>query len=161
MHTESYPNRERSGHWRRLTAIVLAIYWVALFGSTHIPRLPLPTHISLFDKICHFVAFAMLALLVNLAWASRRSGLQPIDWRMFAKVLLVIAIYGAIDEFTQPWVGRSRELLDWLADVTGALFATLVFAGLWTLARCVARPRGDRMDEASATYLRTLERVPQ
>jgi VanZ family protein len=128
-------HREPASRWHVLAVLALGAYWIALFGATHIPRLPLPTHYNLTDKVCHFVAFAILTFLAHLAWANRRRGVQPVSWRDLCAVLLVVAAYGMVDEATQPLVGRSREFLDWLADVTGALLATLVFAGLWSVTR--------------------------
>lgn len=117
----------------------LAVYWISLFCGTHIPRLPLPSHFNLIDKVCHFAAFAVLALLATLACATRRRDAGVLDWRTLRNLLLVIAAYGAFDEMTQPLVGRSRELLDWLADVMGALVGTAIFAGLWSVARRTER----------------------
>lgn len=134
MKPDSTPSPVASSRWHHLAIGVLACYWVAVFASTHIPRVPLPTHFNLFDKVCHFSAFALLTLLAHLAWATRRPGLDRLPWKELAITMLVIAGYGALDEITQPLVGRSCELLDWAADVAGIVFATLVFAAGWALA---------------------------
>jgi len=42
-------------------------------------------------------------------------------------VLLVMMVYGALDEYTQQFFGRSTELKDWLTDTT----ATVVSLILW------------------------------
>jgi VanZ family protein len=40
---------------------------------------------------------------------------------------IVIAIYGGLEEITQPIVGRVASVIDWLADVAGAAIGLLVF----------------------------------
>lgn len=60
------------------------------------------------DKIYHFVAFA--ALSFPLAVVRPR-------WSTF--LLVLFTAYGAAIEIIQPYVGRSGEWADLLADVTG------------------------------------------
>jgi VanZ family protein len=52
-------------------------------------------------------------------------------------MLLVRASYGALDELSQliPIVHRSCDLLDWIADMTGAAVGLAVFASLAQFAR--------------------------
>jgi VanZ family protein len=75
------------------------------------------------DKYEHFGAYAVLAALLCFALLSR-GGMSIFDasWRTFAIVLA----YGAIDEWTQPWFGRTCSLMDWIADATGAGVALTV-----------------------------------
>ena len=40
-------------------------------------------------------------------------------------VVCCAIIYAAFDEVTQPIVGRSMELMDWVADITGATIAAV------------------------------------
>lgn len=60
------------------------------------------------DKSYHFLAFAALAL--PLAVVRPRWG---------AVLFVVFSAYGAAIEIIQPYVGRSRELADLLADMAG------------------------------------------
>lgn len=144
MKSDSNHRQASPGHWHRLAIAVLTCYWLAVFGSTHVPRISLPTHFNLFDKVCHFAAFGLLTFLAHLAWNTRRPGLNQLRWKDLAIVMLVIAVYGVFDEITQPLVGRSCELLDWTADVLGIVFGTLAFAGCWGLARRVAHRPHER-----------------
>jgi VanZ family protein len=97
-------------------------------------------------------------MLAQLAWATRRSGWHTLNWQDLAKVVLVIALYGTFDEITQPLVGRSRELLDWLADLTGALTATMLFAGLWWLAGRISERSSERAQAQTVGPLRVFDK---
>lgn len=107
---------------------VLGVYWLAIFALTHWPDVPIdyePTFIPL-DKAAHFTLYGGLAGLLSLSeaprwWADRlleRKGL----WRA-ARVLGIVLTYGVLDEWTQPWFGRFRDVSDWLADSLGAVTA--------------------------------------
>jgi len=63
-----------------------------------------------FDKLVHFVAFAALAM--PLASARR----LPLVW-----IVLAGLAFDGLIELIQPYVGRSAEWADWLADGLGAL----------------------------------------
>ena len=119
-------NQLRSTLWPRLTTGLLILYWVGLTAGTHAPRLPVDLPGGS-DKIAHFVAFAGLAFLLSWVWTTRRP-LVPLGL-IFA--LGVAVLYAFLDEQTQRLVpGRSCELADWLADVTGALIGISLF---WVL----------------------------
>lgn len=104
---------------RRRPGAALGLYWVAAFTITHIPPLrpynpdALPRLIPL-DKIVHVGGFAILAwLLMNLL--TRRIGTI---WSILLTVLLC-AIYGVVDELTQPLFNRTADIWDWVADMAG------------------------------------------
>ena len=110
---------------RRGVAVVLAVYWCALFAGTHIPNADtiMPSNVS--DKSLHFFAYAGLAFLASL-WQSFSGPLRPS--RMLGIFLIVIA-YGVVDEMLQliPFLRRFAEVTDWIADVAGALTGIVVF----------------------------------
>ncbi len=45
-------------------------------------------------------------------------------------VIVVICLFGAVDELTQPVVGRVCDLIDWLYNVSGTVFGCLLYAVL-------------------------------
>ena len=90
--------------WR----IALPVYWVALVAATHYPRVRIPGELPSGDKIIHFAAFAILALLVWQVLARR-------TWLAAA----ILIPYAAVDEYTQQFVGRYTELADWVANTAG------------------------------------------
>ena len=105
--------------------VVCAAYWVALFTLTHLPRVPAVGQ-RVQDKVAHLLAYGVLAGVLYLAmWASNSS------WQWTARfVITVTLLYGAMDEVTQPLVGRSCELYDWFADAAGALTVVGVFTAV-------------------------------
>jgi VanZ family protein len=114
--------------------VILASYWIALFIATHVPMemVLLPGGVP--DLIPHFITYAVLAVLFAtalLVTARRLNG------RHFVAAWILIAVYGAIDEVTQPLVGRQASLLDWLADAAGAAVG-LMAVFLWHRWRKVA-----------------------
>ena len=103
---------------RRLIWIALAVYWLGLFVATHLPPRHVPP-IPVNDKIEHVGGFTILAMLLSIL-IDRRSAT-----RAFLIVVGICLIYGALDEWTQPFVGRSCDLRDWLADSCGAIVGSL------------------------------------
>lgn len=88
------------------------------------------------DKLVHCVCFAGLAG----AWTFWFSGN---NWkrnflRNFLICILIIAVYGAIDEFHQSFVpGRSSSVFDWMFDVLGGIIGTI--AGRWIMIKTNSR----------------------
>ena len=108
----------------RVWQFVLACYWAILFVATHratIPRV-LPGRGS--DKLAHVSAFAVLAAIFAITWqlSSGRLIVRHLCW-----IWVVVAIYGALDEWTQIAVGRNASARDWAADAIGAALGLLLF----------------------------------
>lgn len=114
----------------RLSWGVTVAFWLVMAVLTHTPSPRLP-HTPISDKTGHVLAYALLGagLMVSL-WLSRRlragTGIT---------VLAVLMGWGAIEEWTQPLVGRSCELADWYADVAGAAVAVVTVSLLARLRR--------------------------
>jgi VanZ family protein len=90
---------------------------LAIFTVSHQPgeSIDLPD-IDWIDKILHAVAFGFLSLSFYFAFSA--NGISQAMLFSF----LSSSIYGILDETHQLFVpGRSFELLDWVADMTGAL----------------------------------------
>jgi VanZ family protein len=106
----------------RVWLLILLGYWVILFVSTHIPNQLLGPPGRISDKILHFSAFCMLALLValNAEWQ-----FGEMCWRHYAILAIVMAVFGALDEILQQFVNRHCSFKDWVADICGMI------VGLW------------------------------
>ena len=92
-----------------------AVAWAALlFFLSALPDLPGPSCIPFGDKLGHFVLYGVFGVL--LAWGRSR-------WPRRVGHLLLLGIgaaYGISDEWHQMYVpGRTPDVVDWLADVTG------------------------------------------
>jgi VanZ family protein len=114
-------------------AVVCVLYLALMVVATHmsLSRVAVPQWRLLpFDKVFHFSAYAGLAfLLATLAAAiwTGTQGKRRTRFLRYAAVLPVVALYGVIDEVTQPMVGRTMDGLDWLADITGAATGLVLF----------------------------------
>jgi VanZ family protein len=106
----------------RVAIGVLAAYWIALVLGTHWPTLPdlgLPENS---DKVMHFTAYAGLTFLLSMSlfWASR------VRWWQWIVLAVGVAIFGGMDELTQPPFGRTADWYDWYADVSGITIGLLL-----------------------------------
>jgi VanZ family protein len=109
---------------------LLAGYWLALFAATHVPKDFPAVPSGHWDKLAHFVAYALLAVLIATTW-QLAAGQLAFDHLRWAWIVLVA--YGAIDEWTQSFVGRDASWLDWLADGAGAAAGLAVI--VWVRSR--------------------------
>jgi VanZ family protein len=118
------PNRSKL---TTLSKFALALFWLALFAATHVPPTLsfLPPQGS--DKVAHFAAYAMLALLLATTWQLAGGVLTS---RHLGLAWLAAALYGALDEVTQIPVGRDCNIWDWTADALGAATGLLLFVWL-------------------------------
>jgi len=119
------PSRLRKSLVPLLTAWTFGVYWVVLFVATHVP-IQQPFGPRGTDKLVHFAAYGLLAFLAATAWTARRC---PTPGSYLA-IFLLLSIYGALDEVTQPLVGRTCDPADWLADVGGVAIGLGVFAAV-------------------------------
>lgn len=102
-----------SGWYRR----ALPAYWVFLFTSTHLPRLSFGEHAPRWaDKAAHLAGYGLLAFLF---WRFVETFARPTP-RLAWIALLLIAVYGALDECLQAFVSRGADVRDWACDVAGA-----------------------------------------
>lgn len=98
-----------------------ALLVATIFACSSRSHVPMP-QIENFDKVVHFVLFGFLATLI----CRIKSG-----WRMALLAVAATSAYGAMDELHQSFVpGRSCDVLDWVADTTGASLAVFIY-GTW------------------------------
>ena len=99
----------------RTTRFALSVYWLTMFIGSHLP-VPPQVPVGNSDKFIHFGALAVLAFFI----AFYRGQLGRMTWSAYLTIFAVAAAYGALDEWTQSFVGRTADPLDWLADISGA-----------------------------------------
>jgi len=104
----------------RLLWLLTFAYCIFLATMTHLPPGKVPD-IGANDKLEHLGAYGLLsgAFFLSL-WAT-------FPRKHVATLLtpLIVLAFGALDEITQPYFGRSCELNDWLADATGMAIAVI------------------------------------
>ena len=119
---ESPEHNQWLGPWT-LTIFFIG-YWLVLLVATHLPsEFPLVPSDGT-DKLVHFGAFAVLGGLFAATWEWSTGRLTA---RHLFVAWIVLALYAAFDEVTQPLFGRSRSLGDWLADAIGIVTGLLLF----------------------------------
>lgn len=106
---------------RLLAAIMCGTLWAAALVATHVPRSQLP-NLATGDKALHGMGYFVLASVFAATLAFHGLPLR----RRSTVVLVVMPLYGAFDETTQPMFGRSASWGDYLADIVGILLAVIV-----------------------------------
>ena len=108
-----------------LVYLPLVLYWIVLFTATTLPGNQLPDlHLS--DKIEHFSAFFILAVMLNLALIFQRKSFIIFKYAALVTIIITLS-YGAVDELHQLFIpGRSADIRDWLADSTGGILGVFI-----------------------------------
>jgi VanZ family protein len=108
----------RKSRWQWIWPLLIATLVVSASTRSHVAS-PQVTNI---DKIAHFSVYGLLATLLA------RLG---VGWRAAVWALLATSAFGATDEWHQYYVpGRSCDVMDWVADTSGAALAVSLYAGL-------------------------------
>ncbi len=112
----------------RTLYILFFIWMVLLTIGSFLPSTDFPSWVDMGgnrDKVAHFVAYFITALLFYLAF---RASLKKID--MYA--VIFAAGYGAFMELAQLLVpGRTCSLGDLVANFSGVLFFFVLYRILW------------------------------
>ena len=136
------PGLQTFAAWRPwLWLAATAAYWCSLAVLTHMPlkdtRLePSLFRVPHFDKIVHGTTYAVLAALLSQTVATFRSRRAPVaegSWRPAIAVGICLAVYGALDELTQPAFGRYCDVWDFAVDLVGV--AVGIVAQRWVTSR--------------------------
>ena len=101
--------------------VVCAATWLGAFVATHVPQPRLP-YLVASDKVLHFAGFLLLSSLLLLTVAAFGAART----RRVVMVIFTVMVYAALDEITQPLTGRHASVLDWAADVAGALAGVVI-----------------------------------
>lgn len=106
--------------------ILLSIVWIAiLFTESSQPPAPILGEVSGLDKVAHFFAFGVLAILICGAAFNLYPGA---GLSKYITPLLIVTIIGLADELYQlSNPNRAFELLDLVADISGAVVFLISF----------------------------------
>ncbi len=123
---------------QRFSLFLCVCVWLAAAISTHLPAERIPkTGYS--DKTLHAVGYAFIAGTFLLAMWSREVGRK----KRFLLAFIILLVYAAVDEITQPLVNRYASIFDWLADTVGVGLALLADLGLGWIKHTLHRPKPD------------------
>jgi len=95
----------------------MALGWGAVIAILSLSPLPELPEMAGGDKLHHFAAYALFALLSMLSRKTHRGILIT---------LLIIITYGGLIELLQPYINRYRELGDFLANSAGAFTGCVI-----------------------------------
>lgn len=101
----------------------IATLCILVLSLVPIPEMPEMETVPLADKWAHFLMYGGLLMAVWLDWI--RNGVRPTMWNAVVAVVFGVALGGLI-ELIQPYVMRSCEVLDFVADSIGAVLGCLV-----------------------------------
>jgi hypothetical protein len=78
------------------------------------------------DKTLHFIAYLILVFLI---WLTINPN-KKVNWRKATAwlVILVVAGYGAVDEWLQGYVGRDPDVMDFIADIAAAFTGLILLS---------------------------------
>lgn len=106
---------------RILSAGACGALWAAALTATHIPPDDLPEIEHVSDKLLHLAGYLVLAAALGATLRLRGATAR----RVAMLVPIVMALYGAFDELTQPLFNRGASWGDWLADAAGGLIGAI------------------------------------
>lgn len=114
----------RYGRRAMLWSAIAACYWLTLVIATHLPAPEAIVGKLLdFDKVVHAVAYFVLATVLFIT-ARRLGSSSSLKTRLL--IVFGVLVYGAFDELTQTYFGRSCDLADWFADAGGVGLAFII-----------------------------------
>lgn len=80
-----------------------------------------------FDKIVHFTMYFALSVAFILETSVIRPGHKEVTLRPYFTAFILSAIFGGLIEIIQSTLAyRSCDIMDWLADMGGALIGCLI-----------------------------------
>ncbi len=111
---------------KKFLYLPLGLYWLLIFILTSIPGNHVPKLFGVSDKIKHFGAYFVLAILLNFTLhIQNRFSLLSKNSILFT--FLITLFYGLFDEVHQIFIpGRAFDWWDLVADVVGSLLGILL-----------------------------------
>lgn len=127
-----------AGDRLRLKGWLPPIIWAGvILTGTSIPSSVVPGRVSEFDKVLHFIIYAILAVLLT-----RQLAEVTTRWRAALLAIVISAAFGAADEWHQQFIrGRYPERADLVADTLGAASGALLVIALRRRASATAITR--------------------
>ena len=106
--------------------IPLIFYWLIIFIGTSLPSDELSTILELGDKLKHFLAYFILAILLGLNLHFQDKW-KKVSINYLLYTFFICIFYGVLDELHQILVpNRSAEFYDWVADLFGSTMGIIL-----------------------------------
>ena len=105
-----------------MVAYGLLLAFVSLAPGSQLPKIPDWSNLFSPDKVAHFGAYAIFALLLSVLYSERGT-------RGILIAIFIAAAFGTLMEFLQAvaGTGRSFDPVDMAANLMGALLGGLLF----------------------------------
>jgi len=104
----------------------IILYCLLIFIQSSYPSIKRATELPYFDKMLHFVAYALLGALFLRAFKTSR--IKNNVRLVFILSVLLSFFYGISDEIHQYFVPyRTADLMDVLADMFGSLMGVYIY----------------------------------
>jgi VanZ family protein len=103
---------------------LLVMFLISL--QSHITADNMGSSLGSSDKFTHFLVFGLLTWLITRAvFKGENTFLQQ---NYFWIVLIILGMFAVVDEMHQYFTpGRDSEILDWLADMSGAVIFLFIY----------------------------------
>ena len=127
-------------HLRTVFTVCFWAYGLILLIATHLPADQVEFIVRAADyglldpdKLLHMAAYGVLGLLAALAYGGRWQTTLPAAITLFA----LLAVWGIVDEVTQPLFGRLADANDLVCDLIGGAIGLVAgfAASRWLTAR--------------------------
>jgi VanZ family protein len=112
--------------------------WIGAFTATHVPYSTIPSAIR---DLGHFALHGLGFLGLSSWFILTLAALNVSPLRRIVVVLLIMMIYGAIDEYTQQFFGRSTDLPDWFIDTGATIVALVIWESIFWLTKKGLQPQ--------------------
>jgi len=114
-------NGRRGGFFLRIVPALLYIAAIFYSGLVRVPSLKVPHG----DKWAHAAAFGFMVIVLRGAISYELPQLSP--RQVLVASVIGVAVLGGLLEILQMFTAtRSAELLDWAADIAGAVLVALL-----------------------------------
>ena len=127
-------------HLRTVFTVCFWAYGLFLLIATHAPARDVQFIVRAADyglldpdKLLHMAAYGVLGLLAALAYGGRWQTMTSAAIALFA----MLAVWGIVDELTQPLFGRLADANDFVCDLIGGAIGLVAgfAASRWLTAR--------------------------
>jgi VanZ family protein len=128
-------------HRYKFVYVPLLVYWFIIFIGTTLPSSQLPNIGPLSDKAKHFIAYFLLSVMLDFALSFQKKKPWLSKYSNFF-TFIIVALYGILDEIHQSFIpGRSCDINDWYADISGAFLGMILAFLLKKSAFCNRPPK--------------------
>ncbi len=123
---------------RKLILVIFILMWIGAFTATHVPYNTIPREIR---DLGHFALHVLGFLGLSSWFILTLAAFNFSSLRRIVVVLLIMTIYGAIDEYTQQFFGRSTSFSEWLIDTGATIVALVIWESVFWLTKKCLQPQ--------------------